>query len=129
MTSVGSPSISDGLHSPWYGLVELLQVFGCDCSPSHSSDFFFRPIFWTINLVLLVTFKQIKLEMLGWSHFKDLFRTFPTVTIFSRVHATLQPALSVRRSVCWSVGLSVCHILLFFTILFSDLTAPAHMVW
>ena len=40
--------------------------------------------------------------------------------IFSRVHATLQLALSVGRS--------VCHVLLFFMILFSDLTAPAQMV-
>ena len=34
--------------------------------------------------------------------------------IFSRVHATLQPALSVCPSVGWSVG----HVLLFFMILF-----------
>ena len=39
-------------------------------------------LFFKSSLVLLVTFKRIKLEMLGWSHFKDLFRTFPTVTNF-----------------------------------------------
>ena len=38
--------------------------------------------------------------------------------VFSRVHATLQPALSVGRSVGWSVGRSVGHTLLFFMILF-----------
>ena len=36
------------------------------------------------------------------------------VTVFSRVHSTLQPALSVGRS----VGRLVCHTLLFFMILF-----------
>ena len=35
-------------------------------------------------------------------------------TVFSRVHATLQPALSVRWSVGKSVGWSVGHILLFY---------------
>ena len=35
-------------------------------------------------------------------------------SIFSRVHATLQPALSVG----WSVGRSVGHILLFFMVVF-----------
>ena len=43
---------------------------------------FFRPIFSKIKFVLLVTFKRIQLEMLGWFHCKDLFWTFPTVTIF-----------------------------------------------
>ena len=37
--------------------------------------------------------------------------------IFSRVHATLHPALLVRRSVRWSVGPSVRHTLLFCTIM------------
>ena len=41
--------------------------------------------------------------------------------IFSRVHATLQPALSVRPSVGWSVG----HVLLFLWFYFFDLTATA----
>ena len=50
-------------------------------------------------------------------------KVFPLL-VFSRVHATLQPALSVGRS----VGRSVGHVLLFFMILFSDLTAPAQMV-
>ena len=40
------------------------------------------PLFWTINLVLLVTFERIELEMPDWSHFKDLFKIFPTVTDF-----------------------------------------------
>ena len=40
------------------------------------------PIFWTSNLVLLVTFEQIELEMPDWSHFEDLFKIFPTVTNF-----------------------------------------------
>ena len=40
------------------------------------------PIFWTIYLVLLVTFERIKLEMPDWSHFKELFKIFLTVTNF-----------------------------------------------
>ena len=48
------------------------------------------------------------------------------IQIFSRVHATLQPTLSVGRLVSWSVGRSVGHILLFFIIIFF---APAKMVW
>ena len=28
-------------------------------------------LFWTINLVLLVTFEQMKLEMPDWSHFEE----------------------------------------------------------
>ena len=42
-------------------------------------EFFF---FWTINFVLLVTFERIKLEMPDWSHFKELFKIFLTVTNF-----------------------------------------------
>ena len=40
------------------------------------------PIFLTINLVFTVTFEQIKLEMPDWSHLKDLFKIFKTVTNF-----------------------------------------------
>ena len=72
--SISSPSINDGLHLLWHGLVELLHVL------FKPFEQFFQTYFWIINLVLRVTFKQIKLEMPGWSHFKDLFRTFPTVT-------------------------------------------------
>ena len=58
-------------------------------------------------------------------------------TLFSRVHATLQPALSVgwlvSRSVGQSVGRSVSrlvgHTLLFLGLHFFDRTATAQMVW
>ena len=40
------------------------------------------PIFWTSNLVLLVTSKRIKLEMPDWSHFKEFLKLFQTGTIF-----------------------------------------------
>ena len=39
--SMGFPSISDGLHLSWCGLLELLQVFGCNCPPNSSSNFLF----------------------------------------------------------------------------------------
>ena len=45
---------------------------------------------------------------------KDIMENY----IFSRVHATLQPALSVGRLVGWSVGRLVRHALLFFVILY-----------
>ena len=45
-------------------------------------------------------------------------RAVVSAQIFSRVHATLQPALSVGRSVGRLVGWSVCHALLFLSILF-----------
>ena len=45
--------------------------------------------------------------------------------LFSRVHATLQPALSVGRS----VGRLVSHTLLLLGFYFFDLTALAQMVW
>ena len=52
--------------------------------------------------------------------------------LFSRVHATLQPALSVGRSVGrlvgWSVGRSVT-LYFFLWFYFFDITAPAQMVW
>ena len=50
------------------------------------------------------------------------------VIFFSRVHATLQPALSVGRSVGWLVGRSVT-LYFFLWFYFFDLTAPAQMVW
>ena len=46
--------------------------------------------------------------------------------IFSRVHATLYPALSVRWSVGWLVGRSPFYF--FYSFYFFDLTAPAQMV-
>ena len=45
MTSVGSPSINDGLRLPWHGSVELLQVYGCNCSPKLCCDFFHANFF------------------------------------------------------------------------------------
>ena len=86
MTSVCSPSINDCLHSPWQGLVELLVVFGNDRSPKLFQRFFQAHIL--NNLVLLVTLKQIEIEMPGWSYFEDLFRTFPTVTNFLMTYKT-----------------------------------------
>ena len=46
--------------------------------------------------------------------------------IFSRVHATLQPALSIGRSVGKLVSWSVIYD--FHVFLFCDLTAPAQMI-
>ena len=51
---------------------------------------------------------------------------------FSRVHAILQPALSVDWSVGRSVGRSVVWLVtlhFFLGFYFFDLTAPAQMVW
>ena len=40
-------------------------------------------------------------------HFCQEHKRFSFLSLFSRVHATLQPALSVGRSVGWLVGRSV----------------------
>ena len=47
-------------------------------------------------------------------HFLKLFFFAVSLAFFSRVHATLHPALSVRPSVGWSVGRSVYHTFTFF---------------
>ena len=85
ITSMGSPSINDDLHLSWHELIELLQVFGIDCCPSHSSDFFQAHILDN-RPVLLVTFKRIKLEMPDWSHFKEFLKLFQTATNFLQIH-------------------------------------------
>ena len=48
-------------------------------------DHYLFPSTFTISLVLLITFERIKLEMPDWSHFKDLFKIFQTVTNFMSV--------------------------------------------
>ena len=61
-------------------------------------------------LVSLIECWRVILELkYALSHYADF-------SLFSRVHATLQPALSVRRSVRRSVRWSVRHTLLFCTI-------------
>ena len=52
-----------------------------------------------------------------------------SLIFFSRVHATLQLALSVSRSVGRLVGQSVGHTSLFLWFYFFDLSAPAQIVW
>ena len=69
------------------------------------------------------------------SHLSRLFKLllcypilfFPNAWFFSRVHATLQPALSVSRSVGQSGGWSVTFYF-FLWFYFFYLTAPAQMV-
>ena len=59
------------------------------------APFFKIPFFWGLlvqvnkfslflnsSLALLVTFKRIELEMPDWSHLRDLFQIFITVTNF-----------------------------------------------
>ena len=74
-TYLSLPSLGKGTGSQaCYQTVD--RFLGVIALPAISA-IFFRPVFWTINLVLLMNFKQITLEMQGWSHFKHLFRTFP----------------------------------------------------
>ena len=58
----------------------------------------------------LLCFVRLKLHpdsAFNCQDFGDLLSTI--LHLFSRVHATLQPALSIRPSVGWSVGRSVCR--------------------
>ena len=48
-------------------------------------DHYLLPSTFKISLVLLITFEWIKLEMPDWSHFKDLFNIFKTVTNFMSI--------------------------------------------
>ena len=48
-------------------------------------DNYLFPSTFTISLVLLINFERIKLEMPDWSHFKDLFNIFKTVTNFMSI--------------------------------------------
>ena len=48
---------------------------------------------------------------------------------FSRVHATLQPALSVGRSVGWSVRHTLPFFIDFIYSICFYFTAPAQVVW
>ena len=76
-------------HQEWF-VFALAQIgraatgFGCYCSPSHSSDLFFRPIFLTINLVLLVTFKRIKLKCWVGPIMKIFSGSFQLLPIFCK---------------------------------------------
>ena len=60
-------------------------------------------------------------EITSHSTFVLICHSFFVLLLFSRVHATLQPALSVGRS--------VGHTLLFLGLHFFDRTATAQMVW
>ena len=48
-------------------------------------DHYLLPSTFKISLVLLITFEWIKLEIPDWSHFKDLFNIFKTVTNFMSI--------------------------------------------
>ena len=120
-----------GSKMPNYSCGDCWRFWGLDHSTLKAYIFYTvgRKYFW------LVALERTKKDLSEAHKFCPLFFiNGPTVIsqstvkiIFSRVHATLQPALSVGRSVGWSVGPS--HFTFFLWFYFFDLTAPAQMVW
>ena len=78
-------------------------------------------LFWTMSLVLLLTFKRLKLEMPDWSHLKDLFKIFPTGTNFFEIHWKTTQLSAVKHEQCYEDFGRFSRSLNFSSILFISL--------